>query len=333
MRMKRRPEPWVDEQGSALLAVLGTVAVLAALAFSMTASIRNALDRASLHVDSAQAYFLARGGIEAAVHEMALAVSHGRPPAASRQRRRYAFSTGTADVAIVSEGGKLNVNRASRTALTSLLASAGADEGEAGRLATAIFEYRQGLLQGRIRHFQRPGGGPGNRIPLSSFERHPASIQVIEELLSIPGITPDLVYGSYRRAAASEGNTRGLRRVDGLLQFLRTDGPASLDVNAASFQVLQAAGLPASLARRLVQACRTRPLLSGDRLLNEAALEGAQVPLGVGGAVSRWMLTASARLHDGRSARSVSALVGPGASAGTLRIGRWYEQPLSGRTD
>ncbi len=328
MRSKRRPEPWAGERGSALLAVLGAVAVLVALAFSMAAAIGNALNRASLHVDSAQAYFLARSGIEVAVHEMALAAGRGRPPAASRQRRRYEFSTGTADVAIVSEDGKLNVNRASRTALTSLLASAGADQREAGSLATAILEYRRGLLQGRIRHFQRPGGGPDNRIPLSSFERRPASIQVIEELLSIPGITPDLVYGSYRRTTASEGNARGLRRVDGLLQFLRTGGPASLDVNAASVQVLRAAGLSASLAQRLVQARRTLPLLPRGPLLREAALQGGEVPLGVGGAASRWMLTSSARLQNGRSARSVSALVGPGASAGTLRIGRWYEQPL-----
>lgn len=328
MPPRLRPDWWADERGSALLAILGTVVLLAAFAFSMAAGVWNALDRASLHVDSAQAYFLARGGIETALHEMTLASGRGQPPAFSLERRRYEFSVGVVDVAIVSDGGKLNVNRVNQTALTTLLASAGANQHEAESLATAILEYRRSLLQGRIRRFQRLGKDPRTRMPLSSFEQRPASIQVIEELLSIPGITPDLVYGSYRRVTASEGNVRGLRRVDGLMRFLRTNGPASVDVNAASIQVLRASGLSASLAQRILRARRTRPLRSGDQLFLEATLQPLQVPLGVGGASSRWMLTAAANLQDGGAARSVSALVGPGASAGTLRIVRWYEQPL-----
>ena len=128
------------EAGSALLAVLGAVAALSAIAFAMMAAAHNALDRASLQADSAKAYFLARGGIEAALHEMSAGIVPGHM-AAGMDSREYVFETGVAKVSIASENGKLNVNRTGREAMASLLASAGATQVESDSLAERILSY------------------------------------------------------------------------------------------------------------------------------------------------------------------------------------------------
>ena len=178
--------------GSALLAVIGAVAVLAALGFATAAVARSALDRASLRADSGKAYFLARAGIEAALHNMSVRLGRGLPLALGRFVDRYEFSAGTVQVTAVSEAGKLNVNRADRDTLESLLQSIGVSGAKAELLADRILDYRDGLRSGIPRRFAPTERPAGDRRAPSSFRRRAASIEMIEELLSVQGITPDL---------------------------------------------------------------------------------------------------------------------------------------------
>ena len=231
------------QRGSALLAVLGTVAVLAAIGLSMTGSARNALDRASARTDLNRAYFLARGGIEAALHEMSLRAESGQPVAGGTRLATYGFGGGSVEVAAVSEEGRLDVNRASRETLQALLRGTGVAAGRASVLAERIVGYRSGLRSGWPRRFAPAPKPVTDRRSLSSFERRRASIEMVEELLSVPGITPELLYARYE--PVPDGGA-GLRRRSGLLGLLRTGGPAAVDVNAAPREVLLAAGLSAS---------------------------------------------------------------------------------------
>ncbi len=315
------------EAGSALLAVLGAVAALSAIAFAMMAAAHNALDRASLQADSAKAYFLARGGIEAALHEMSAGIVPGHM-AAGMDSREYVFETGVAKVSIASENGKLNVNRTGREAMASLLASAGATQVESDSLAERILSYRRDLLAGRLDHFGLPLARGSARFAHSSFERRIASIQVIEELLSVPGITPDLLYGTYRAETAANGGSGALRRVDGLRRFLRTAGPAAVDINAAPKAVLVAAGLGEPLASQLVEARQTVPLSPRDPLFGRATRESAGAPMLANSMASAWTVTSTAVLQGRRATRSVSAVVSTDTASGRLRIKRWYEHPL-----
>ena len=322
----RRP-PSADG-GSALLAVIGAVAVLAALGFATAAIARNALDRASLRADSGKAYFLARAGIEAALHDMSVRLGRRLPLAQGRLVDRYEFGGDTVELTMVSGAGKLNVNRADHDSLELLLQSIGVPGARAGLLADRILEYRAGLRSGMPRRFALAEGPAEYRRMPSSFRRRAASIEMIEELLSVRGITPDLMYGRFEPIRDAHGRSSGLRRIGGLLGFLRAGGPAAVDVNAAPREVLLASGMQAALADRVVAARRARRIRFGDPLLDMAVAQGARFPLAALAASSDWTLTSTARLSEDRATRSVSAVVEAGRAAQGIRITRWYERAL-----
>ncbi len=316
----------IKDTGSALLAVIGAVAVLAAVGFATAAAARNALDRASVRGDSNTAYFLARGGIEAALHGMSVRIGQRQPLPRGRLLGRYEFSGGTVVVSTVSEAGKINVNRANREALAALLQGLGVGVANAAQLADRILEYRTGLRKGLPRRFALFARPEENRRSRSSFQRRAASIQMIEELLSVRGISPELLYGRFEPRRAADGDSRGLRRIGGLLRFLRAQGPALVDVNAAPREVLLAAGMEPTLADRLVVARRARPIGSGDPLLGMAIAQGSRIPLAPSADSSEWMLTSTARLHEDRATRSVTAIVTTEGADREIRIARWYER-------
>lgn len=312
--------------GSALLAVLGGVAALSCIALALTSSARTALDRAALRADSAQAYLLARGGIEAAMHELANATVR-REALSGSVRRDYGFPAGTAEVRIEAESGKINVNRCGQQALRTLIASLASAPDQAGSLADGIVRYRQGLLAGRIRHFDPSRPGSPDSTARSSFERRFASIQVVEELLTVPGVSPDLLYGTYR-PFATDGGRKGLQEIAGLRRYLRTEGPASVDINVAPRAVLLASGLPAALADEVLAARERAPLSPTRALFRRASQAAVHLPLGTGINAGAWTITATGTERARFASRTVAATVKASEANGRLRIRRWYERSL-----
>ena len=322
------PRPRGRERGSALLAVLGSVAVLAAVGFATASAARNSLDRTSARTDSGAAYFLARSGIETALHEMSVRSSRRRAVPQVARVRHYAFETGTVEVAIVSENGKLNVNRANRESISALLRSIGVTANRADAAAGGVIAYRAALVNGGPRRFGPRQGRPPNRHRFSSFERRSASIQMVEELLSVPNITPGLLYGRVEAVRDASGAPHGLRRIGGLLRYLRTSGPATVDINAAPREVLLAAGLEPSQAERLIEQRSASEMQLGSPMLLAAARLGSRIPLAVHGEASGWMLVSTARLAGDRARRAVTAIATPRAAGRSLRIARWYERAI-----
>lgn len=313
-------------RGSALLAVLGGVATLSCVALALAASARIALDRAALQADSAQAYLLARGGIEAALHELANPTLR-RTARSSSVRRDYSFPAGVAEVRIEAESGKINVNRCDREALRTLVASLAPASVNAGSLADGIVRYREGLLSGRVRRFDTTRPVPSDSFQRSSFGRRFASIQVVEELLSIPGITPDLLYGTYRPYAMNDGN-KGLRQIAGLRRYLRTEGSAGVDINAAPRSVLLASGMAATLADQVLAARQRAPLSQTEALFRQASRAAIHLSLSAGVGAEAWTITATGTEHRRFATRAVAATVEASDSTGRLRIRRWYERAI-----
>lgn len=323
---ERPNRPRSARRGSALLAVLGGVATLSFVALALASSARTALDRAALRADSAQAYLLARGGIEAALHELANAAGR-RGLLSGSVRREYSFPAGSVEVRIVAESGKINVNRCGRQALRNLIDGLASAPDNAGSLADGIVQYRQGLIAGRIRHFNPSLSSSPDSIQQSSFERRFASIQVVEELLTVPGISPDLLYGTYRPFAPDSGR-KGLRQIAGLRRYLRTEGSASVDINAAPRAVLLAAGLPVALADELLAAREGAPLSQSGALFRRASRAAAHLPLGAGAGAGEWTITSTGTELARFASRTVAATVKASESTGRLRVRRWYERSL-----
>ena len=224
-------------RGSALLAVLWLSAALAAIAFALSTTVRGETERTSTALDGLRAYYLAAGAIDrAAVELLWSATTPGtrKIPVGARVVH-YTFPSGDADVEIIPDAAKLNVNRAPVDQMVRLMVALGIDPQRAAALATEIDQSR------------RPDAGAStmldNLTPGSSFARPHASFQEIEELLLLKGITPDVFYGTYAPAAGQTGGPR-LIRSGGLADCLTVydSGPA-VDANMAHPAVLAAAGL------------------------------------------------------------------------------------------
>lgn len=307
-----------DRTGSALLAVMWLSVALTAIAFTLSRTVRSELDRASLNVDSTRAYYLAKGGIERALLRLARPRrgNQGDPNLSfqpGQRWMRFPFPEGEVVVKIVGESGKLNVNQASPEALARVLAAAGLDPGYsaaiAGRIVTARAPSREQLLDST---------GPD----ASSLLRRPASFKGLEELLVLPGMTPDVLFGTYGRGAQGQWFKTG-----GLHRHLSIHGGIGVDANYASAEVLRAAGLSPGEIASLLELRESRPLrpedLGSNRMLGQSSL----IRVTAGGGGIAYTLWSRATLRNGRARRSVGALVVRSQTIGAppIRIVRWYD--------
>ena len=294
-------------RGSALLAVLWLSAALAAIAFALATTVRGESERALTESDGVRAYYLAEGSVYRALLWMEWGPGYRRPdgspmfyaPPMPLLHMRY--PGGDAVVELIPATAKLDVNRASPEDLFRLLLAVGADPDRARQIASAIVDWRSGA----------PGLGMfedfyASRKP--SFRPPHASMQEIEELLLVRGMTPELFYGSYTRDANGKLVPRGGLR-DCLSVYGTTD---RFDVNTADPALLLSLGIPPEAVASIVARRRMRPFRSMGDLAYLSDTPGV-ARLGVGGN-SIWTLRAAARLRepDGRLsdlARTVSATV------------------------
>lgn len=310
-------------RGSALLAVLWLSIALTAIAFALSRGVRAEFDRASLNIDSTRAYYLARGGVEAAVQRMARRGRADDPSQGFLPGQSYfffQFPSGRVEVEIVGESGKLNVNNASPEAMSRLLGAMGVDPGAASGLAAGIVAYRtQRRGQGRDQVAPPPSG---NRADSSTFSSSSASIEELEELLVVPGMTPDLLYGAWRNDPQGR-----LRRIGGLYANLTTEGSGgAVDLNYASAEMLAAAGLDRSRIEQVITQRRAGPIPRDSGLFNAGGSGTDGIQLGASSSSLAYTVIATARTADDRATRSVAARVRIGGEGpDPVRIVRWYD--------
>jgi general secretion pathway protein K len=312
--------PTTKQRGAALLAVMWLSAALAAIAFSVANTVQGETGHTANSVDDIRSYYLATGAIERAV----LRMQWGQPWYVPGQGLfDFEFPAGNVQVELLPESSKLNINQIQPAALLQLLLALGAAPEHAQQVAQAIVEWRTPVAIG-------PAGmaDSGFGTLPSSFPGHHASFEEIEELLSVPGVTPDLYYGTFVRDA-SVSPPRLVAR-GGLRDCLSvySAGGGFLDANAAAPAVLAVSGVPMEAVQALVA---RRPFHNLQELM---AFTGdnpvfARVRLG-GNFVYTLRAVARLRLPDGKLSdlrRTVSALV-------KLRLGfdppyvvlRWYDR-------
>jgi general secretion pathway protein K len=308
------------QRGSALLAVLWLSVALSAIAFALSQSVRTELERAGLNVDSTKAYFLARGAITRTMMYMVRPAPNPNATAVGfrpgQNWMHFNFPSGTVDVEIEGEGGKVDVNSAPPEGLAAVLAASGLDPSVAVAAAAGIVQIRRQTPWSTL-----PATEGANITAPSTFSRSGASIQELEELLSVPGITPDILYGTYAR------NPQGqLERVGGLYRHLTVLGAQMIDANYASPVVLRAAGLADATISGIMQIRATRPLQPQDGVSGMAQQVGP-LRLGLVAGSGAYTLRATARLHQGRGMRTVAAMVrmAQQPSDPPIRVVRWRD--------
>lgn len=315
-----------DRRGSALLAVLWLSAALATIGYSLATTVRSETERTSTALDGLRSYYLAAAGVDRAMVEMLWAFQNPQasaiPPYATRVD--YRFASGDVRVEFIPETAKLNVNRASLEDLTRLGMALGLDAPRAEALAQAIDQART----------------PGPALPLNlpqgpSFRPPGASLQEIEELLSVPGVTPELFYGTYIPQQDASGGTSLLRR-PGLVDCLSVYGRNSqVDVNTASPAVLAAVGMGPAAIGAVLALRKAGPILP-EQLGEVAAMAGeAAGRLRIGGrSIITMRATARLRFADGRFSdlqRTLAAMVKymPPGYDSPIHILRWYDTAWS----
>jgi general secretion pathway protein K len=317
-----------QRRGGALLAVLWLSAALSAIAFSVAASVRGETERTATLSDGVRSYFLATGAIERALFYIELGPAHRNPDGSPRYfepgnpRLHFEFPSGAADVEIIAESSKLSVNESRPEDFMRLLLALGAQPERAQEITSAIMDWRNAA----------PGGlSMFDQYYLSltpSFRARHASLEEIEELLLVKGMTPDLFYGSVIRDAQGRLQPRaGLR--DCVSVFV---GAGAVDINTAHPVVMTALGLDPGLVAAIVQRRHAIPFRSSQEIAAFAQGAGPALSrLTIGGGTI-YTLRSTARLRSPNGSlsdmsRTVSAMAKfhKVAQNPPIEILRWYD--------
>jgi general secretion pathway protein K len=314
-------------RGGALLLVLWLAAALGAIALAVASSVRSETERTTTSLQALRCYYLASGAIDRALLYLGWGAIYRHPDGSSRYydggpRMALEFPGGQVTVEVIPESAKLNVNQATPEELYGVLLALGTGPERAEQIAAAIVDWRM------------PAQSPPTPLDRYYLDRNPsflgrhASLEEIEELLVIQGMTPELFYGGFERDAKG-----GLRPRLGLRDCLSVYGGTSqFDVNTTPAPVLEAIGVPADTVAALVERRNRAPFRLPDEV---AALGGGPVfgRLKVGGG-NAFTLRATARLRDASGAltetrRSVEALIkamDPSKAGGVrYHVLRWYD--------
>lgn len=313
-----------SRSGSALIAVMWFSAALSAIAFSLSMTVRTELDRAALNVDSTRAYFLAQGAIEIAAKrildgERKEETFEDQSFVQGQRSMTIAFPGGAAKVEIIGDGGKLSIHNVRPEVLARLLVASGADVDRAISIAGEVVRRR--------RYPSSATYEPEEFLsPISSLSLSRSSFQQLEELLAVPGITPELFYGNF----IGDGGG-SLVHLEGLFHQFTMRGSGSVDVNYASPTMFEVAGLLPEEIDGILRIRSTRPLFQRD--FPDLAAHSRGLSMGFGRRESRFTLWATAQLANGRARRTVGAkIIRPAYPRVPVPFGfqivRWFDAPI-----
>jgi general secretion pathway protein K len=317
------------ERGAALLAVLWLAAALSAIAFTLANTVRGEIERSSTDADGLKAYYLAAGAIDRMLVYIesgpAFLGPDGKPRFQQNVTRvlQLNYPTGVVRAEYIPENSKLNVNQAPPEQLASLLVALGMDPNRTQAIVGAILDWRGGTPGGSFSEWDQ------YYLSLTpSFRARHASLQEIEELLLVRGITPDLFYGGYTPNA--EGR---LIPHSGLRDCLSVYGSTgALDVNTVTPEVMVAVGVAPGTAAGIVALRKSAPIQNMGQLaaFSNGGAGMARLTMTSSGTIATLRATAQLRLPSGQLSdvrRTVSALVkflGPDEKP-PYHIMRWYD--------
>ncbi len=245
-----------DQRGAVLIVVLWVILAISLLALSFSASVRTEVEAARNVVEQKQSYYLARAGIEYAVYEIlktqsAFYQSQTAPdlgvetiPPALKGFLSLQLTGGRADIRIIDETGKVNINTAPDHLIYNLLLMIGVESEQADIITDSIVDWLD------PDDLVSPFGAESDYYE-SLPEPYPAKngfFDVPEELLLVRGVSPEIYYG--RKGMSDAGEPVEFY---GLQNHVTTFGrSAQINLNSASIPVLAAVpGLDFSIANMI----------------------------------------------------------------------------------
>lgn len=310
------------ERGGALIAVLWLTAALSAIAFSVASTVRSEIDRATTASEGARSYYLARGGMERFLLDLD---REGPGVLRASPQVRYTFPEGDVVVELIPETSKLNVNQIQPEELVRLLLAMGLEADRAEQVALAVIDWRTPLPTiEAISPFDLK-----YLAQAPSFRARHASLEEIEELLLVDGVTRELFYGGFERNRDGSLTAR-----PGLRDCLSLYGSrTAVDIRTAPAPVMAALEVPLPVIELVTQARRQYPAMDYEVLGRLQPLFGQSAGRFVLGGRTMYTVRATARLRlGGRLAdtrRSVSALMKFNNRPKPHHILRWDDQAVT----
>ncbi|MGH9341390.1 MAG: general secretion pathway protein GspK [Acidobacteriota bacterium] len=230
------------EKGVILVMILWVLLAISMLALSFSAAIRTEVDAARNVVDQKQSYYMARAGIEYAIYKIFQANSAFGQLEQMRQEGiegipevltgsvSLSLAHATADVEIIDESGKLNLNLAPDHLIWNLLIMVGIEPALADIIEHSILDWRD------QDDFYRENGAENDyyqSLPEPYLAKN-GPFDVPEELLLVQGVTPEIYYGR-------KGLNEAGQRVEyyGLQNYFTTFSSINrINVNSAPIPVL-----------------------------------------------------------------------------------------------
>ena len=318
-RFGRAPESGVplgsgkrDQRGVALLFVLWLTVALSLIAMATAQMVRTEVAAVGNQIDWQRSYYLARGGIDAAIYS--IVHSAQAPPAPDapvlpsdflpgKRWLQFDLPGGSCTVEIVPENGKLSINQIPPEQLATLFVSLSIQPENSVQLAAAIAEWRSP----RASEVDSVLDLQYANLPEPYLARH-APLDYLEELLPVMGMSRSLFFGRTERSP--EGQWQKWPPLADLLTTLETGN--SVNPNYAATEVLETLpGWDGATAAAVVAARAVAPFRSMDDLLQAvpqvSTLAGtASLTLQAGPV---YTLTATGSVPGSPVRRSVRALI------------------------
>ena len=313
-----------SESGVVLIAVLSGILILTVVALALASSVRVAVEELGNRKEHLQAHFLARGGVFTTA---ALLTSVSPTPKEGflqpgQQSIEWEESQGRVRVEIADESGKIDLNRAPEKVLARLLVALGTDLKSATPLAMAITDWRSPSSLGR----QSQAAASGLPLPFDHSQATGNDFRSVEELLAVPGVTPELFYGHYVRK--DDGK---FVRQPGLIDCVTVDSRSSqININYSPYPVLlMVTEMEPQVADEIVAARATKPFNSVNELTDKFPISLSAETLSslTTQTSGRLTLLASAWTRRGIVARiqAVVEVPGPIGSNEPFQILRWKD--------
>ena len=178
----------LGNRGFALVAVLWLLVLISALAVTVVSGGRSGLNLVSNVVAAAEARHLADAGVYTTAQKLIESADRQRRCIDGRTYSILTLDGIRIDISVRDEAGKIDLNQASRPLLEGLFTAAGVTAAQAGSLASAVLDWRDGD------HIARPDGAEDGHYRSAGLDygAKDAPFESVAELLLVLGMPRDL---------------------------------------------------------------------------------------------------------------------------------------------